>query len=175
MKIALTLIGPFKSPLLYYWDIISDVVEMVRLNENCHYKYFYASVIFLTLNYFTTVILLVLHMKQNFIRALFYPFYYTRNFITQIWKDGKAIWSGETLKSELDDTKIFNHYIQYLEITSESLPQLCLSCIILREYGFSSDRRSYRFWQVSSISSSLISICSLFAKVCAKKWILDKI
>ena len=163
-KISLTLIGPIKSYGLYYYDHISDIIFMVTLFRNCHKYYGIASLFIVIMSYISTVVLLVVRMKQKIKKAVLYPVYYGRNLLKQTFKNIKSIWNGENLLEEPDDVKTYNHCIEFFEAITESVPQLCLNCIVLREYGVSTDAFE-GFIQISGLFSSLISTCFLFAKV----------
>jgi hypothetical protein len=75
-----------------------------------------------------------------------------------------AIWQGCNLPEEPAEEKIHTHSVMFIEAISESLPQLSLSCLLIREFGLSSN--SYeKFNQISGLCSSLMSLILLFAKV----------
>ena len=60
--------------------------------------------------------------------------------------------------------KQYAHGVKFFEAATESVLQLCLGCLILREFGLSN--AGYQaFNQLSGIFSSLVSIVMLFAKV----------
>ena len=63
---------------------------------------------------------------------------------------------------ESEEHKIFSHQIAFMEALSESIPQLCLSCLVIREFGLNP---SSAFRQLSSLLSSLTSTLLAFSKV----------
>ena len=166
MKIILTIIGPFWSlVVLYYGDILSDVGNMITFYQNCHMKYFGLSFGILVMSYFTTVLYLRFNLNETWTRAVSYHGIHVKYYLLQIYRDYNAIWrSGEELPAELEKEKSFAHNISFLEVTSESIPQLCLQVVVLREFGISRDARE-GFFQVTGLLTSLISFCLIFAKV----------
>ena len=168
MKMILTIIGPFWSlVVLYYGDILSDMINMITLYQNCHFKYFGLSFTILVVSYFTTALYVKFNLNESWRRAVFYHGIHVKYYILQIHRDFKAIWrQGEQLPEELEEEKNYAHNISFLEVTSESIPQLCLQIVVLREFGISTDARE-GFFQVTGLVTSLVSFCLLFAKVIA--------
>ena len=166
MKMILTIIGPFWSlVVLYYGDILSDLINMITLYQNCHYKYFGLSLTILVVSYLTTVLYLRFNLNETWRRAVCYHGIHVKYYLLQIHRDYNVIWrKGQELPEELDKEKCFAHNISFLEATSESIPQFCLQIVILREFGISTDVRE-GFFQVTSLVTSLVSFCILFAKV----------
>ena len=78
-----------------------------------------------------------------------------------------AIWSGEELPEEDEKDKLYGHCIIFFEAMTESMMQLCLNVLVLREFGLSQNDFE-AFNQISGLFSSLISIILLFAKVRTK-------
>ena len=65
MKIILTFIGPFCSLfVLYYGDLFSDVLNMITLYRNCHFKYFAISFGILIVSYKKTYAKSKLHTRK---------------------------------------------------------------------------------------------------------------
>ena len=164
----LTIIGPFYSLVtLYYLDLSSDVYIMITLYGNCHFKYFGLSVAILITSYFTTVLYLRFNLNETWRRAVSYHGIHVKYYLLQICRDYNAIWrKGEELPEALEKEMNFAHNISFLEATSESIPQLCLQIVVLREFGISTDAREGVF-QVTGLVTSLVSFCLLFAKVIA--------
>ena len=75
-----------------------------------------------------------------------------------------AIWKGEPFPDESEKSKVFGHHIAFLETMSESVPQLCLQLIILRQFGLSKNVFQ-ALTQTTALYSSIIATCILFAKV----------
>ena len=166
MKIILKIIGPFGSlVVLYYGDLFSDVFNMMTLYRNCHFKYFGLSFAILVVSYFTTVLYLRFNLNETWRRAVSYHGIHVKHYLLQINRDYNAVWrKGEELPEELEEEKNFAHNISFLEATSESIPQLCLQIVVLREFGISTTARE-GFFQVTGLVTSLVSFCLLFAKV----------
>ena len=96
---------------------------------------------------------------QKLLLAFMYPFQHSKN----LWEQLKRIWKDEE-PEETEEEKIYGHCISFFEATTESLLQLCLTCIILREYGLSNNAFD-KFMQVLGLFTSFFSICFAFAKV----------
>ena len=93
-----------------------------------------------------------------------YPFYHGRHLFNQMKANTIAICRGEELPNEPEEEKSYGHCIIFFETMTESLMQLCLNALILREFGLSPNGYE-RSNQISGLFSSLISIVLLFAKV----------
>ena len=59
------------------------------------------------------------------------------------------------------------HQVNFIEATAESVPQACLSCMILKEFGFQKDLFS-KIASFSTLAISILSLCVAYAKVCVK-------
>ena len=163
-KIIVTLIGPIKTYGLYYCDIGSDYFFVVTLFLNCHYIYGSISVAILCFSYCMTVLYLKFWMKQNFKMSIFYPYYHGRYFYAHIKDCIIATWHGKRLPENSDEAIDYAHAVEFIEIITESVFQLCLSCIVLREYGLSLNPLE-SFNQLSGLLTSLLSICVTFSQV----------
>ena len=164
VKIFLTLSGPILTSGLYYTDIISDILFMLTLFLNCHTFYCTASLSIILLSYATTVVFLKFKFNIKFKLALCYPFKYSKNLFCHLKDSIMAIWRGDPLPEESEESKVFGHHIAFLETMSESVPQLCLQLIVLREFGLSKDIFQ-AFTQTTALYSSVIATCLLFSKV----------
>ena len=167
-KLGMTLIGPVLTYGLYYYDYFSDLSLMITLFINCHYYYGITSIVIMVLSYVTSAIFLKFKMKQEFKESLLYPYYHSKNLFLITKENILAIVRGKTLPEESDDSIILSHYITFLETITESVPQLCLQIMVLREFGLSKDLYE-RFNQTTGLCTSLISICLLFGKVSYSK------
>ena len=74
--------------------------------------------------------------------------------------------NGEELEEEDQEKRQFAHHLSFIEAMSESVFQLCLSCLVLREYGISTSNYT-KFVQLSSLVTSVLAITHEFAKVTA--------
>ena len=137
---------------------------MQTLFINCHPNYGYISIFIIITSYITTVTFLIFGENQNPIVALCFPIYHIANIFDQIKNNNIAIISGKELPEEPNTTKTFANQIVFLEATSESMLQLCLSCLVIRQFGLSLDSTE-RFIQVTGLFSSLLSICVSFGQV----------
>ena len=84
-----------------------------------------------------------------------------RNHIKKCWQ---AVQSDQELPDEPIETTKFNKSVAFMEAITESISQLCLSCIILRTYGIS-DYSFTRLFQFFSFTTSLLSLCVAFGTV----------
>ena len=164
VKILLSFLGPIKSSGLYYYDIYTDFYLMQTLFNNCHDQYGYISLVIIITSYITTVLFLIFKGHQNPIVALCFPIYHIANIFDQIKNNNIAIMNGDELPEETNASKIFAYQIVFLETTSESVLQLCLSCLVIRQFGLSFNSTE-RFIQVTGLFSSMICICISFGQV----------
>ena len=104
-------------------------------------------------------------MEESVYSALLYPFQHSNIVKEQIKRNWYAICTGELLPETPLRETIYTHHISFVHATSESILQLCLSCLILREFGLSISNFD-RFIQISGLIASLLSLCLAFAKVC---------
>ena len=77
----------------------------------------------------------------------------------------KAVCNGEELPETNQKMAIFLHKVSFTEVLSESMPQVVLHCLFLREFGL--NRSSFLSFssQLISLLTSLISIILAFGKV----------
>ena len=137
---------------------------MQTLFNNCHTQYGYISLIIMITSYITTVLYLIFNGNQKPLIAVCFPVYHIAYIFDQIRNNNIAILDGEELPEEPNATKTFAYQIVFLETTSESVLQLCLSCLVIRQFGLSYDS-SERFNQVTGLMSSLMCICIAFSQV----------
>ena len=164
VKIILTLIGPVLTSGLYYFDLYSDTVFMITLYMNCHVYYSIMSLAIMLVSYMSTAIYLKFKLNQDFKKAFLYPYYHGQNLLIHTKNNIMATWNGQSLPEESEESKLFGHYVEFLEAITESMPELCLQLIVLRVFGLSNDPFT-SFNQTLSLYSSLISLCILFSKV----------
>ena len=115
-------------------------------------------------SYITTVLYLKFEMEEKMSVALLYPFQHSKNLMKIIKRKFLAVIRGEEVPEDTHEEKIFMHNISFIEATSESVLQLCLTCLTLREFGTSTDIFE-KFGQLSGLLTSVISIVMAFAKV----------
>ena len=96
-----------------------------------------------------------------------FPYHHGENLFKQMKANTIAIWRGEELPEQNEKDKLYGHCIIFFETMTESLMQLCLNTLVLREFGLSPNRFE-AFNQLSGLFSSLLSIILLFAKVRTK-------
>ena len=164
LKIVLTLSGPIFTYGLYYFDIFSDFFFMITLFMNCHKYYGITSLTIICLSYATTAVFIKFRFNIEFKKSLCYPLNHGKNLLIQVKDSIMSIWNGKPFPDESEESKVFGHHIAFMEAMSESMPQLCLQLIVLREFGVSKEPFQ-SFTQSSCLISSLISICLLFSKV----------
>ena len=129
-----------------------------------HLKYFATSVAILFSSYVCTAAYLKFHFKEAWGTALLYPYYHGRNLFHHFKRSALAIWKNEELPEEPEREQQYAHFVKFFECVTEAVLQLCLSSLILREFGLS-NAGFQAFNQLSGIFSSLVSIVLLFAKV----------
>ena len=164
MKIILSFLGPIKTSGLYYYDIYTDFYLMQTLFNNCHPNYGYVSLVIIITSYITTVLYLIFRGNQPPIIALCFPVYHIAYIFDQIRNNNIAILNGDELPEEPNTTKTFAYQIVFLETMSESVLQLCLSCLVIRQFGLSVNSNE-RFVQITGLVSSLMCICISFGQV----------
>ena len=164
VKIFLTISGPILSYGLYYCDIISDILFMVTLFLNCHTFYCTTSLSIILLSYATTVVFMKFKLNIKFKQALCYPFSHSKNLWCHLKNCILAIWNESTFPDEPEESKVFGHHVAFLETLSESVPQLCLQLIVLREFGLSTNTFQ-ALTKTTALYSSLFATCLLFSKV----------
>jgi hypothetical protein len=141
------------------------IARIQKVSNRIHtFKFFGASVAILASSYLCTATYLKLHFKESWGTALSYPYYHGRNLFRHFKRSAVAIWRNEELPEETEREQRYAHSVKFFETVTESVLQLCLSCLILREFGLSS-AGFQAFNQLSGIFSSLVSIVLLFAKV----------
>ena len=156
--------GPIISYALYNYDIFSDVSNAIISFQNCQPKFGAISLIIIMTSYFTTAACLKYTRNDTLISSLCYPFQHSKNTLTLIKNSFVAIYRKEKLPEESTEDKIFGHQIVFLEALSESILQICISCIKLRQYGISTNYFE-AFMQMSGLLTSIISTCLAFSKV----------
>ena len=100
-------------------------------------------------------------------KSFMFPYHHGKNLFDQMKANTIAIWRGEELPEQNEKDKSYGHCIIYFETMTESLMQLCLNTLVLREFGLSPNRFEASN-QLSGLFSSLLSIILLFAKVRTK-------
>ena len=163
-KIAQTIFGPVLGSSLYFYDYSSDIWNIITYFRNCHINFGMFSIIIMVSSYLSTVTYLRFRLKKTLFSALSYPYEHSTTTFKQIMGCFSAIFKGKELPEESDNDKIYAHHVTFMEAITESIMQLCLSCLVLREYGLS-NVATERFGQVSGLFTSLLSICLAFAKV----------
>jgi len=162
-KIAITALGPLLDYGLYYYDLYSDTYFTYTLANNCHWRFFASSIGILVSSYIITVVYLRCHLQENWMKSFMFPYHHGKNLFDQMKGNTIAIWRGEELPEQNEKDKSYGHCIIYFETMTESLMQLCLNTLVLREFGLSPNHFEASN-QLSGLFSSLLSIILLFAK-----------
>ena len=116
------------------------------------------------LSYVTTVLYLAFQMNEKICIAIIYPFKHGKNLRKIIKRKSLAVIRGEEVSEPTHKEKVFMHNLSFIEASSESVLQLCLNCVIFREFGTSTDPFQ-KFIQLSGLVTSLISVVLAFAQV----------
>ena len=164
MEIVKALFMPLLTYGLYNLDLLTDLFNTITLLQNCHPKYAILSICIMLSSYITTVLYLKFQMEHKMSVALFYPFQHSKNLLKIIRSKFLAVIRSEIVPKETEEEELYMENIAFIEANSESVLQLCLSCVILREFGTSTDSFQ-RFFQLFGLFTSLISIVVAFAKV----------
>ena len=148
--IAFTIFGQ----VLYYADLISDFLMALDLFMNCHYNYLIFCVSIIVVSYLTTATFLILRkLAKTPLQAFLYPIHHGKH----LFQNVKKACCADTLDIDASEELYFYH-ITFIEATSESVLQLCLSLVIYREFGF-------KTWiQIASLSLSALSLYICFVK-----------
>ena len=163
-KIVQTICGPIFAYVLYYYDILSDFINTITLFNNCQPLFASISLMIIFTSYLTTVLYLKYMVKETLYSSLSYPLRHGRNIFNIVKQNCFAIYKNKDLPKESEADKSFSHHIVFIEATSESVLQVCMSCIILRQFGIST-KPFESFMQLSGLITSLVSICLAFSKV----------
>ena len=163
-KIVALIFGPILKSGIYYFDLFTDYLNTYNQFNNCHFYFGAASLGILISSYFTTVTYLKFRMEENLYSALCYPILHSIQQLKHMKTSFNSIWRGEEKPEKSIKEKIYSHHIVFIEATSESVLQLALSCLIIREFGISPNTWE-RVIQLSSLLTSLISVCNAFAQV----------
>ena len=83
-------------------------------------------------SYVSTATYLKYHCNEEWGTALLYPYYHGRNLYRHIKRSALAIWQGEELPEEPEREKRYAHGVKFFETVTESVLQLCLSCVYLK-------------------------------------------
>ena len=75
-----------------------------------------------------------------------------------------AILKCQDIPEETQENKIFAHQVSLCEATTESVLQLSFSCLIMREFGISSDVFTQQV-QIMSLAFSILTIALEMANV----------
>lgn len=75
-QIFAVLFGPISTYGFYHYDIITDILQIIALFSNCHWRYGFISILFIVISYITSVIHLILFMDQDLFTAISYPYYH---------------------------------------------------------------------------------------------------
>ena len=152
--------GPILASGLYYLDLFTDLLNTILQFKNCHIIFGTLSLLILITSYFTTVIYIRFRLNKPINFAILYPYKHAGNQIKKI----QLIWQGKKNPETFKHEDIYAHHITFTEATSESVLQLALSCLIIREFGISKN-----YWErsitISSLVTSLISVCFACAQV----------
>ena len=73
--------------------------------------------------------------------------------------------NGERAPDEDKSVERYQHHVTFNEVVSESLPQVALHCVVLSQYGLDMSSPWSVFSQLSSLGTSLVSVCLAFGKV----------
>ena len=67
---------PIRMCGLYYADVLSDILQMFGLYNNCHINFFLISLCIVASSYIVTVVYIKFDENLKWSKALFYPWIY---------------------------------------------------------------------------------------------------
>ena len=108
-----------------------------------------------------------LYVQETWRKSFMFPYHHGRNLFKEMKAQTIAIWRGEELPEQEEKDKLYGHRIIFFEAMTEGLMQLCLSTLVLREFGIS-PKTFEASNQISGFFTSLFSIILLFSKVRTK-------
>ena len=109
----------------------------------------------------------ILYVQETWMNSFMFPYHHGRNLFKEMKANTIAIWRGEELPERKEKDKLYGHRIIFFETMTESLMQLGLNTLVLKEFGIS-PKTFEASNQLSSFFSSLFSIILLFSKVRTK-------
>ena len=90
------------------------------------------------------------------------------DFSNSAWLFFKKSWNAVKDDEEMPTDDVeglgFVDEVNFIEATSESVPQTCLNCIVIKQYGLGETMFS-KVSTILSLTLSIISLCLAFAKV----------
>ena len=73
LQIVLFILIPIRMCGIYYCDVLSDILQMLSLYNNCHIDFFITSLLILVTSHMITVVYVKVHSNLTRTSALFYP------------------------------------------------------------------------------------------------------
>ena len=73
LQIVLFILIPIRMCGIYYCDVLSDILQMLSLYNNCHLDFFITSLLILVTSHMITVVYVKVHSNLTRTSALFYP------------------------------------------------------------------------------------------------------
>ena len=72
-RLFIFLLVPLRMCVLYYMDIMSDVLQSIGLYMNCHKNYFSVSLAIMLSSYMITTFYVKIMLGYSWCKAIFYP------------------------------------------------------------------------------------------------------
>ena len=92
-----------------------------------------------------------------------------KNAWNQMTSSIKATWNNEEVPEVHAEIEIFQHKVEFLEILTEAVPQVCLQWLFFAEFGVNDISSPISVAvQVLSFVSSTLNICLALSKVSKK-------
>ena len=73
LQIVFFIVIPIRMCGFYYCDVLSDILQMLSLYNNCHIDFFISSLLILVTSHMITVVYVKVHSNLTRTSALFYP------------------------------------------------------------------------------------------------------
>ena len=113
----------------------------------------------------------ILPCVSSLVRDIFFrcsilsKFYFRKHSASHLLAGMKAFRRREPFPDEGRLVAIFQHHVTFTEVLSESMPQIALHCLVISEFGLDLANPWAVFSQLSSLGTSILSLCLAFAKV----------
>ena len=72
-RLFIFLLVPLRMCVLYYMDIMSDVMQSIGLYMNCHPNYFSGSLAIMVSSYMITTLYVKIMLGYDWCKSMFYP------------------------------------------------------------------------------------------------------
>ena len=149
---------------LYYSDVLSDLFQTISFYNNCHFRYFGVSITIIVTSYIITAVFVKLTTKWTWTQAFKFPWKCKSRVVRYTKICWTALQKGRKMPEEPEEVMKLRKNVCIMVTMTESIPQLLMSCIVLRGFGISKDFFTSLF-QVFTLVTSSVSPCVTFGNV----------